>query len=102
VWKPVARTFDEIIGFEQEMAAVIARTWCRCSAARQHKMSLERRATCSVRLSHSSTFVTSKLTIDKRDRLQEHLLVPNVCKVRSSTKAATVCVKWLPGSLEYS
>jgi hypothetical protein len=26
VWKPVARTFDEIIGFEQEMAAVIART----------------------------------------------------------------------------
>jgi len=42
VWKPVARFFEEIIGFDKEMAGVTARTWCRRSAASHYKMSLER------------------------------------------------------------
>jgi hypothetical protein len=69
VWKHVAmkiRQIQVVVYFEHYFAGMSARPCYIHSAAHHYEMSLERRVTCGVHPSHSSTLVTSKLTIERQ------------------------------------
>ena len=69
--------------------------WCQPSAARHYKMSLERRATCAAYPYHSSTVVTTKLTIDI---VTEFRLLPTLSKVRSYHTGCNILLNCCQGN----